>query len=154
MTDGSFSDVAGQNFGAVFGGGWTTDCVAMASTGSVLRCAAANVVCEKKLVRDVIMCVDKTTLATSVNLNASTSISISSFDQTNYFKASLCIEYCRGTDSNQVRMTACFAFLQHLKRVHYFNGNVILFLVCGYRWIDLLLRRQTPHGPKRTRYNR
>ena len=110
--------------------------------------------CEKKLVRDVIMCVDKSTLATSVNLNASTSISISSFDQTNYFKASLCIEYCRGTGSNQVRMTVCFAFLQHLKRVHYFNGNVILFLVCGYRWIDMLLRRQTPHGPKRTRYNR
>jgi len=108
MTDGFFADVAGQNFGAIYGGGWSTDCVAMASTGNVVRCISANVICEKKLMRDVVMCVDKTTLTTSVNLNASTSVSISSFDQPNYFKASMCIGYCSGTDSNQVRMKAVF----------------------------------------------
>ena len=142
MTDGIFSDVSGQNFGAIYGGGWTTDCAGIASTGNVVRCVAANVVCEKKLVRDVIMCVDKTTLATSVNLNASTSISISSFDQSNYFKASLCIEYCRGTDSSQVRMAAYFAFLQHTKMpINFFiQLYFIFYLVCGYRWINLFLR--------------
>ena len=72
--------------------------------GNVIRCANANVLCEKKLARDVKMCLDKTTLATNVNLNASTSISISTFGQTGYFKSSMCIGYCRVTSVNQVGM--------------------------------------------------
>lgn len=97
MPDGLFSDAVGQNFGQVYGGGFNTDCFMIGAAGSVQRCSNANILCEKKLVKDSKLCLAKGSLATSLNLNTSTSITISQ-----RYKSSMCIEYCRGTYSNQV----------------------------------------------------
>ena len=117
MTDGLFSDAFGQNFGQVYGGGFNTDCFMIDTAGSVQRCSNANILCEKKLVRDSKLCLTKTSLATSLNLNASTAITISQ-----HYKSSMCIEYCRGTEFNQVKFSFVvffsLTFLQHPKTTH------------------------------------
>jgi hypothetical protein len=38
MADGNFYDVSGQAFGAIYGGGWNTDCMAIDTNGNVQRC--------------------------------------------------------------------------------------------------------------------
>ena len=97
MTDGKFYDLGGQGFGGVYGGGANIDCMMIDTAGTVKPCTNAYVLCEKKLIRDLKMCVDKTTLSANVNVNDSTLVTFA-----RRFKSSMCIEYCRGTDSNQV----------------------------------------------------
>jgi hypothetical protein len=146
MTDGSFYDVAGSAFGSVYGGGSTTDCIMINSAGNVQRCVSANVLCEKKLARDVVMCVDKTTLPANVNLNASTSISISSLGQPNYVKSSVCVEYCRGTDSNQVERNDSFLHFYSNQKKEVSNTLIYFFSVCCHRRVYLYLCRQAAYG--------
>ena len=59
--------------------------------GNIQVCSSANILCEKKLVKDSILCLDKSNLTGILSYNASTTISISS-----RMSATFCIEYCRG----------------------------------------------------------
>ena len=77
-------------------------CLMINSAGNVQSCSTSNVLCEKSLVKDARMCLNKTTLATSITTNQTTLINLPT-----YATASSCIEYCRGTIGNQVFLV-CF----------------------------------------------
>ena len=96
MTDGFFNSVANQFFGELYGTG--TDpftCLMINPSGNIERCTSANVLCEKKLIKDNLMCLDKTNLTGLIVYNASSEITIPL-----RFTASMCIEYCRGNESS------------------------------------------------------
>ena len=95
MTDGSFFDVSGTSFGSVYGGGYPSVCFMISETGNVVACTKANVLCEKNLVKDLRMCLNKT--SQGVTINATFSVT---FPQK--FSARICIEYCRGMADFQV----------------------------------------------------
>ena len=59
--------------------------------GNIQVCGSANVFCEKKLVRDSILCLDKSNLTGILSYNQSMTLSIAS-----RMTATFCIEYCRG----------------------------------------------------------
>jgi hypothetical protein len=97
MTDGSFFDVSGTPFGSVYGGGYPSVCFMISETGNVVACTKANVLCEKNLVKDLRMCLNKTSQGGGVTINATFSVT---FPQK--FSARICIEYCRGIADFQV----------------------------------------------------
>ena len=65
------------------------------SDGNIRQClnSNANIMCEKYLVQDTIMCLNKTTLSQNVLQNASTTLAFPV-----YFYPSMCIEHCRAID--------------------------------------------------------
>ena len=101
MTDGFFSSVADQFFGGLYGTGADTfSCLMINPSGNIEICTSANVLCEKKLIKDSLMCLDNTDLTSLMVYNASSEITIPL-----RFTASMCIEYCRGNESTyQVRV--------------------------------------------------
>ena len=97
MADGSFYDVSGTFFGAVYGGGNPSSCFMITATGDVSGCTKANAFCEKSLVKDLRMCLNNTSQG-GVVVNATFSVT---FPQR--FSARNCIEYCRGMADFQVK---------------------------------------------------
>ena len=96
MHNGQFYDVSAQYFGDVYGtGGNLADCLMINSTGNVGHCngIAANILCEKYIDMDTMMCLRKPTLVQNVQLNASTKLNF----LLNYYP-SMCLEHCRALD--------------------------------------------------------
>ena len=86
-----------DNFLQVYQNGLPFGCLMINSAGNVQQCSISNVLCEKSLIRDVRICLNKNSLATTIITNSTTLINLST-----YATASSCIEYCRGTIGNQV----------------------------------------------------
>jgi hypothetical protein len=106
MTDGFFSSVSSQFFGTVYGTG--TDniaCLMINPSGNIERCTSANVLCEKKLIKDTLMCLDKTNLTGLMVYNALSEINVPL-----RLTASMCIEYCRGNESTYQASTLLLLF--------------------------------------------
>ena len=81
----------------VYQNGGSYNCLMINNAGNVQACSISNVLCEKSLVKDARICLNKNSLATSIVTNQTTLINLP-----NYATASSCIEYCRGTIGNQV----------------------------------------------------
>ena len=92
MTDGFFNSVAGQFFNNVYGTRVDiASCLMINPDGNIQACGSANVLCEKKLIKETLMCLDKTNLTGIMIYNASSQITVPF-----RFTASMCTEYCRG----------------------------------------------------------
>jgi hypothetical protein len=96
MTDGYFTDVEGQFFGELYTTNLDYSRTLIISTdGNIYARNSGYIMCEKSLIKDSIMCLDKSNLQSNVAMNTSSAISILSHNS-----AAVCIEYCRGW-SNQ-----------------------------------------------------
>jgi len=95
MTDGFLNSVAGQFFNTVYGTGTDiASCMMINPDGNIQGCGSANVLCEKKLIKETLMCLDKTNLTGIMLYNSSSEITVPF-----RFTASMCTEYCRGNDT-------------------------------------------------------
>jgi hypothetical protein len=116
MADGNFYDANTQLFGDVYGtGGNIATCLTIDPSGNIQRCATANVLCEKYLVKDTIMCLDKINLDQNIQLDSSTALTL----PVNFYP-SMCIEHCRATDGQ----TFNYAIVDQAKCV---CGSKLLF---------------------------
>lgn len=96
-------------FGTVYGGGAPSKCFMINDGGNIIGCTRANVLCEKSLILDGRMCLNRT--GNPLLLNATSKIN---FPQ--HFSARSCIEYCRGLDPTfQVSSNLCCSFFFHFK---------------------------------------
>jgi hypothetical protein len=89
MTDGNFNTVLNQFFGSLYGTGVNTlSCLAINSGGNIERCTRANVLCEKTLVKDTMLCLNNTSLPGYIVLNTSSTIQIPSKNAACYYTIS------------------------------------------------------------------
>ena len=79
MTDGYFNSVLNQFFGTLYNTGVNPfTCLAINSGGNIEVCTSTNVLCEKTLIKDTMLCLNSTDLPEYIVLNTSTTIQIPS----------------------------------------------------------------------------
>ena len=67
-----------QFFGSLYGtGSYVFTCLMIDSNGNIAQCTNTNVLCEKTLIKDTQLCLNKTDLPSYIALNSSTTIQIS-----------------------------------------------------------------------------
>ena len=95
MTDGIFIDHSNTTFPSLYGDGDTTRCFVLDATNQdTHRCSSVTTLCEKYLHGDTHLCLNKALLDTSMTLEPTAELTVSS----NTISSGLCIQYCRGMD--------------------------------------------------------
>ncbi len=95
MADGHFADAADSRFDNAYTNYPSENCMELRDDALVRDCAYAAVVCEKNLIEDAMMCIDKNEIDNVLTVNVSSLLSFSGI-LTTFRSAQKCIEYCRG----------------------------------------------------------
>ncbi len=94
MADGHFADVGSSRFSSAYTAYPYKSCIKFQDDGNIGTCSLATVVCEKNLIEDAMMCINKADLDSVLTVNTSSVIGNIPSD---FMSAQKCIQYCQGS---------------------------------------------------------